>query len=200
MTIWTPETVLARLIEAAEVIAITTRRDGHKRLRTLWPEWQRDYAGKMRKPRRTASPAEVARAEEAITWYELIEDQESRCALQFQVLSAATGVSFSKVCNKFGWKRTTVISRNSIELKRLSEKLCLDRVPMQDPDPRHLRQKGAKPAPINGTLEKCATHWRNFEPGKFDPENFDPAWAKAQAEKRRRKLLGAEVEEEEGTG
>ena len=71
---------------------------------------------------------------------------------------------------------------------------------MQSPAPRQLRQKGAEIAPINGTLETCATHWRNFEPGKFDPENFDPSWAKAQAERRRRKLLGAEVEEEEGTG
>ncbi|WP_346895677.1 hypothetical protein [uncultured Roseibium sp.] len=66
--------------------------------------------------------------------------------------------------------------------------------------PSTLSSKAGRTALINGTLEKCATHWRNFEPGPFDPENFDPSWAKAQAEKRRRKLLGAEIEEERGPG
>jgi hypothetical protein len=204
MDTWTPEIVLARLIEAAEVIAITTRRDGHKALRSIWPEWQRDYAGGNRRPRRTASPEEIARAEEAMTWYALIDDEIGRCALQYQVLSAAAGVSFRKICNNFGWKRATIQSRNNVELKRLSEKLNLDNVPRHSAAPRQVRPIAPKTDAVKGNLDKCAnegpTFYRDFEKGTFNPENFDPTWAREQAEKRRRKLLGAEIEEEHPPG
>lgn len=219
MTNWTAESVMARLVEAAEVISISTRRDGHRKLKTLWPEWRRDYAGKMRAPRRTASPAEIARAEEAIAWYALIGDDLSRCALQYQVLSAAAGVSFSKICSRQGWKRTSVISRNSAELSRLAERLNRRHVPMQAAAVKQEKRKGrgrsaqgpghgqkdqkdgvtpeagaGNPAPERWTADGI-TFARSFERGAFDPANFDPTWAREQAEKRRRKLLGAEVEE-----
>lgn len=216
MTSWTAEGVMARLIEAAEVISISTRRDGHRKLKTLWPEWRRDYAGKMRAPRRTANPAEIARAEEAIAWYALIDDDLSRCALQYQVLGAAAGVSFSKICSRQGWKRTTVISRNAVELCRLADRLNRERVPVNGAAVKEEKDKGRKArkagpgrsvqgseAPENGagnptpnrSTKGGITFARSFEKGPFDPENFDPSWAREQAEKRRRKLLGAEIEE-----
>jgi hypothetical protein len=221
MTSWTAETVMARLIEAAEVISISTRRDGHRKLKTLWPEWRRDYAGKLRAPRRTASPAEIARAEEALAWYALIDDDLSRCALQYQVLSAAAGISFSKICTRQGWKRTTVISRNSVELGRLAERLNRSLVPVNgaavkegrgSKKVRPLKDQGgdqfqpvpegmenpetgsAKAGPERSTQDGI-TFTRTFKTGPFDPESFDPTWVRVQAEKRRRKLLGAEVEE-----
>ncbi|WP_150524013.1 hypothetical protein [Roseibium sediminis] len=60
-----------------------------------------------------------------MTWWPLVEDVEARRALQFEVMCQAGAGKFSQVCEKYGWKRTTVISRNRVVLKKLSEKLCL---------------------------------------------------------------------------
>ena len=111
--------VLARLIEAVQVIAVTGKGDGPKTIFSAWP----DYRRKIGRRRRTFPPNEITRAEEAITWFSLIEDPDSRRALQFEVMCKAGGGKFSKVCEKYGWKRSTVTSRNRAVLKKLAGKL-----------------------------------------------------------------------------
>ncbi len=114
----TPEEVLARLVEAMEVIAVTGKGDGPRAILTAWPAYRR----KIAKRQRVFPPSAISRAEEAITWFSLIEDPDSRRALQFEVMCKAGGGKFSQVCEKYGWKRTTVTSRNRAVLKRLSER------------------------------------------------------------------------------
>ncbi|POF29650.1 DUF6362 family protein [Roseibium marinum] len=115
----TPEDVLVRLIEAVEVIAVTGKGDGPQAVLAAWPE----YKGKIAKRRRHFSPAQVSRAEEALGWFFLVEDADARRALQFEVMCKAGGGKFSAVCRKYGWKRSTVTSRNRVVLKRLAERL-----------------------------------------------------------------------------
>ena len=117
-----PEQLLSRLVAAFEVIAVTGKGDGPRNVLASWPE----YKGKIAKRRqRQFTPQEITRAEEAITWFALIEDPDSRRALQFEVMCKAGGGKFSAVCEKYGWKRTTVSMRNKVVLKKLSEKLTL---------------------------------------------------------------------------
>lgn len=117
----TPEEVLARLIEAVEVITITGKRDGPRSALAAWPE----FKGQIAKRRRLCTAQEVDRAEEALTWFGLIEDPDSRRALQFEVMCKAGGGKFTQVCKKFGWERSTVLKRNRVVLKMLSQKLIL---------------------------------------------------------------------------
>ncbi|MBO6629893.1 MAG: hypothetical protein JJ939_15865 [Alphaproteobacteria bacterium] len=115
------EEVLSRLIEAVEVIAIVGKGDGPRNIMAAWPEYKR----KIARRRRLCSALEVDRAEEAITWFALIEDPDSRRALQFEVMCKAGAGKFSAVCEKYGWKRSTVQSRNKVVLEELSKKLVL---------------------------------------------------------------------------
>ncbi|QFT30956.1 hypothetical protein FIV00_10750 [Labrenzia sp. THAF82] len=114
----TPEEILDRLIEATEIIAVTGKGDGPRKLFSAWP----DYRRKIAKRRRGFPPSAISRAEEAITWFSLVEDPDSRRALQFEVMCKAGGGKFSRICEKYGWKRTTVASRNRAILKKLAEK------------------------------------------------------------------------------
>ncbi|MEQ8782523.1 MAG: DUF6362 family protein [Roseibium album] len=115
------EEILARLIEAVEVIAIIGKGDGPRSIITAWPEYKR----KLSRRRRACTALEVDRAEEAMTWWALIDDPDSRRALQFQVMCAAGGGKFTQVCKKFGWERSTVLKRNKVVLENLSKKLIL---------------------------------------------------------------------------
>ncbi len=111
--------VLDRLVEAVEVIAATGKGDGPRAVLAAWPEYRR----KIGKRRRTFPPRVISEAEEAITWFSLIEDVDARRALQFEVMCKAGGGKFSNVCDKYGWKRTTVTSRNRAVLRKLAQKL-----------------------------------------------------------------------------
>ncbi len=108
---------MSRLIEAVEVIAATGKGDGPRNVLTAWPEFRRRIARR----RRTFQPAEISRAEEALTWFSKIDDADSRRALQFEVMCKAGGGRFSDVCRTYGWNRSTVTSRNRVVLKRLVE-------------------------------------------------------------------------------
>jgi len=114
-----PGDVMERLIEAVEVIAVTGKGDGPKTILTAWPEYRR----KIAKRRKVFPPAKITRAEEALTWFALIDQPDARRALQFEVMCKAGGGSFSKLCEKYGWKRTTVTSRNKVVLGQLVERL-----------------------------------------------------------------------------
>lgn len=114
----TPEEIMARLIEAFEVIAATGRRDGPKAVLAAWP----DYRRKIARRRRIFPPDAISRADQALSWFSLIDDADSRRALQFEVLCKAGGGSFSKVCRNYGWTRTTVTSRNRALLKQLADR------------------------------------------------------------------------------
>ncbi|WP_417710502.1 DUF6362 family protein [Roseibium aggregatum] len=114
-----PDQILARLMEAVEVVAATGKGDGPRAVLASWPECQ----GKVAKRRRIYSPRMISQAEEAITWFSLIEDPDARRALQFEVMCKAGGGKFSRICEKYGWKRSTVTSRNKVVLRRLAEKL-----------------------------------------------------------------------------
>ncbi|MBN9673469.1 DUF6362 family protein [Roseibium aggregatum] len=115
----TPEEMMGRFVEAFEVIAATAKGDGPKTVLAAWP----DYRRKIARRRRVYSPAAIGRAEEALTWFSLIEDTDSRRALQFEIMCKAGGGKFSKVCESFGWKRSTVTSRNKVLLKKLACRL-----------------------------------------------------------------------------
>ncbi|WP_297836325.1 DUF6362 family protein [uncultured Roseibium sp.] len=114
-----PDQILARLTEAVEVIAVTGKGDGPRAVLASWPECQ----GKIARRRRTYPPRAISRAEEAITWFSLIEDPDARRALQFEVMCKAGGGKFSRICEKYGWKRSTVTSRNKAVLRRLAKRL-----------------------------------------------------------------------------
>ena len=114
-----PDQILARLTEAVEVVAATGKGDGPRAVLASWPECQ----GKVAKRRRVYPPRTISQAEEAITWFSLIEDPNARRALQFEVMCKAGGGKFSRICEKYGWKRSTVTSRNKVVLRRLAEKL-----------------------------------------------------------------------------
>ncbi len=116
----TPEDVMARLIEAFEVIAVTGKREGPRSVMAAWP----DYRRKIARRRRTFSPAQISRAEEALTWFSLIECADARRALQFEIMCKAGGGRFTRICEKYGWKRSTVASRNKVLVKRLSQTLA----------------------------------------------------------------------------
>ncbi|WP_269580821.1 DUF6362 family protein [Roseibium sp. Sym1] len=119
MTANPPQIVMDRLIEAVDVIAATGKRDGPKAVLAAWP----DYRRKTARRQRTYSPREISRAEEAITWFSLVEDPEARRALQFEVMCKAGAGKFSRICDKYGWKRSTVTSRNRAVLKTLAERV-----------------------------------------------------------------------------
>ena len=119
MDVSTPEDVMTRLIEAVEVVAVTGKGDGPKTVLTAWPECQ----GKSSRWRRTFKPAQISRAEEALTWFALIDDTDARRALQFEVMCKAGGGKFSRICEKYGWKRSTVSSRNKVLLTRMAKQL-----------------------------------------------------------------------------
>ena len=113
------DAVMARLIEAVEVIAATGKGDGPQAVLAAWP----DYRRKIAKRRRHFPPQVISRAEEAITWFALVDDADARRALQFEVMCKAGGGTFSRVCEKYGWKRSTVTSRNRAVLKKVAEKV-----------------------------------------------------------------------------
>ncbi|MES0880526.1 DUF6362 family protein [Roseibium sp. SCP14] len=121
MSVSTSEEVMGRLVEAVEVIAVTGKGDGPKAVFAAWP----DCRGKVAKRSRTFLPAQISRAEEALTWFALIEDADARRALQFEVMCKAGGGKFSRICEKYGWKRTTVTSRNKVLLSKLAKKIEL---------------------------------------------------------------------------
>lgn len=114
-----PEDVLSRLVEAVEVIAATGKSEGPRAVLAAWPEYRR----KISTRRRCHSPAHISRADEAITWFSMIDDQDSRRALQFEVMCKAGAGKFSRICDRFGWKRTTVVSRNRATLRKLASSL-----------------------------------------------------------------------------
>ncbi|WP_156510702.1 hypothetical protein [Labrenzia sp. OB1] len=122
MTPETPEEMLARLVEAVEVIAIIGKGDGP---RTAWATWPDPNMIRKVKRQRICSAQEIARAEEAMTWWALIDDIDARRALQYEVMCKAGGGKFTQVCKKYGWERSTVLKRNRVVLKKLSEKLAL---------------------------------------------------------------------------
>lgn len=113
------QTVLERLVEAVEVIAATGKGDGPKSILAAWP----DYRRKVARRRPLFTPRTISEAEEAIAWFSLIEDQDSRRALQFEVMCKAGAGRFSKICEKYGWKRSTVTSRNRAVLRKLAERI-----------------------------------------------------------------------------
>lgn len=119
MTKNAPNIVMERLIEAVEVIAATGKSDGPKAVLAAWP----DYRRKVSRRRRSYSPREISRAEEAITWFSLVEDPDARRALQFEVMCKAGAGKFSQICDRYGWKRSTVTSRNKVVLKVLADRL-----------------------------------------------------------------------------
>jgi len=114
-----PDQVLERLIEAVEVVAVTGKGDGPKSILSAWP----DYRRKIARRQKTFPPHQISRAEEALTWFSLIEDPDSRRALQFEVMCKAGGGKFSRICEKYGWKRSTVTSRNRVILQNLACRL-----------------------------------------------------------------------------
>ncbi len=114
-----PDQVLERLIEAVEVVAVTGKGDGPKSILSAWP----DYRRKIARRQKTFPPQQISRAEEALTWFSLIEDPDSRRALQFEVMCKAGGGKFSRICEKYGWKRSTVTSRNRVILQNLACRL-----------------------------------------------------------------------------
>lgn len=119
MTVYTAKEVMERLVEAVEVIAATGKSDGPKAVLAAWP----DYRRRVSRRRRTYSPREISRAEEAITWFALVEDPDARRALQFEILCKAGAGKFSRICDTYGWKRSTVTSRNKVVLKALAVQL-----------------------------------------------------------------------------
>ena len=119
MTPKSAEEVLARLVEAVEVIAVTGKSDGPRTVLAAWP----DYRGRTARRRRSFTPGQISRAEEAVTWFAMIEDPDSRRALQFEVMCKAGAGKFSRICDRYGWKRSTVTSRNRATLKRLAAHL-----------------------------------------------------------------------------
>ena len=121
MSVSTSEDIMSRLVEAVEVIAVVGKGDGPKSKMAAWPEFQ-PQSGRRR---RTYLPSQISRAEEALTWFSLIEDADARRALQFEIMCKAGGGKFSRICEKYGWKRSTVTSRNKVVLTRLAEKLNL---------------------------------------------------------------------------
>ena len=121
MSVSTWEDVMGRLVEAVEVIAVTGKGDGPKAVFAAWP----DCRTKVAKRRRTFLPAQISQAEEALTWFALIEDADARRALQFEVMCKAGGGKFSRICEKYGWKRTTVTSRNKVLLSKLAKRIQL---------------------------------------------------------------------------
>ena len=121
--------MMARLVEAFRVTEASTRAGGHRKLRSLWPETfdRNDYPRGM-KYRRHCSPQEIADAEEALGWFALIEDADSRRALQYEVFCRAGRGNFSRLCKEYGWTRSTVQSRNLSVLKRLAKLLFPEHV------------------------------------------------------------------------
>ena len=118
----TSEEVLARLVEAVEVIAVVGKGDGP---RTAWATWPDPNMIRKVRRQRLYSAKEIARAEEAMTWWALIDDIDARRALQYEVMCKAGGGKFTQVCKKYGWERSTVLKRNRVVLKKLSEKIAL---------------------------------------------------------------------------
>ncbi|GAB4527176.1 MAG: hypothetical protein Tsb0019_29200 [Roseibium sp.] len=113
--------VMERLVEAVEVIAATGKGDGPKTVLSAWPDYRRKAASR----RRSFSPGTISRAEEAITWFSLIEDADGRRALHFEIMCKAGAGRFSRVCEKYGWKRSSVSSRNRVLLRNLAKRVGL---------------------------------------------------------------------------
>lgn len=115
------EEIMSRLVEAMVVVACTAKGDGPRSILSAWPEYQR----KIARRKRTFEPRQISLAEEALTWFALVDDPDSRRALQFEVLCKAGGGRFSRICDTYGWKRSTVTSRNRVVLNELSRKLAV---------------------------------------------------------------------------
>ncbi|WP_420333319.1 hypothetical protein [Roseibium sp.] len=111
--------IMFRLIEAFVVVASTGQGDGPRSVLSAWPDFRRKIATR----KRTFAPRQISDAEEALTWFALVEDLDSRRALQFEIMCRAGGGPFSRTCEKYGWKRSTVTSRNRVVLKQIARKL-----------------------------------------------------------------------------
>lgn len=111
--------IMTRLVDAFIVVACTGKGDGPRSVLSAWPDFRR----KIARRKRTFEPREISKAEEALTWFSLIKDPDSRRALQFEVMCKAGGGRFSRICDTYGWKRSTVASRNKVVLKQLARKL-----------------------------------------------------------------------------
>lgn len=111
--------IMSRLIEAFVVVASTGKGDGPRSVLSAWPDFRR----KIARRKRTFAPRQISDAEEALTWFALVEDLDSRRALQFEIMCKAGGGPFSLTCEKYGWKRSTVTSRNRVVLNQIARQL-----------------------------------------------------------------------------
>ena len=80
-------------------------------------------------------------------WWALIEDVDARRALQFEVMCKAGAGKFSAICEKYGWKRSTVAMRNRVVLKKLSQKLILGSISRESVTLDSFDKTGLKTAP-----------------------------------------------------
>lgn len=211
---WTPEHVLARLIEAVDVISLTATRDGPRGHANGLPdyahsfsdqvEWDavtwRDIFERKNKTRLPPSPQEISRADEAMGWLPLIETPEMRKVILFYASSKAFGWNFSAWMRKNGLVSSTTWRKINKCLQKLAQTLDSKGISLSEASDLHVRAIRAKTTPIDGTVPKCATNWK-ADGARPEAENFgndpDPNdWARKQAERRKRKKLGAEIEEE----
>lgn len=151
MTVWTPEIVRSRFIEACD----TERRlpqGGGGSQGAPWPSYVHsfeDMAGwgsrrlaeerEMRFKRMPPSAAAISRFEEVMRWSAaLIHDDARRKIIWTWAACQVTGNSFAARCRKFGWVKMTAYRRLHAVSDAISAILANDGILLRMPDEKWL--------------------------------------------------------------
>lgn len=150
---WTPEIVMARFKEAADVERRLPRVSG-PRTGSWWPAFDydnEDRAGWTDQDRaddrerwagrRPVTAGELSRYSEVLDWtVAYVPEKMRRMAWAWSFCQAIRGWSFVTACNRHGWKRTTAYSRLEKLWANLSKTLDNDRTLLRLPPDYASRQ------------------------------------------------------------
>lgn len=205
---WTSDDVLARLIEAVDVIEDTTDKGPRLSTGNSWPaylhefsdlagwpkEWRQETWDRWGRERRF-EPGQIARADEAMGWISDIPDDARRKTVLIYAYCVAKNKPFGPFLEKNAWKRRTFYDRLNKTLQKITTSLCLVGVIRHEAEEKYVAQIDRKRGMSTTTVARSASHWSG-DSARPLPEDFgtdpDPnAWAAEQARRRKRKEIAA---------
>lgn len=177
---WTPEIVMARLVEAADTVKYL-RGDGPAACRSFWPEFQKlgmqlvdghdkpvdvwsvvyddaaraDFLDRWSKDQRAPDGA-ISRLDECSTWLaEYVRDPLRRRIVLVWAHCRASGRSFETELRRLNVAKTTAYRRVTEVVERITRRLVNDRKVLRMPDERFLEREDAIGVQESHTLAPC---------------------------------------------
>lgn len=129
------QAIIDRMLEAEIVDNMRPAgRIGPADLKGWWPEapieadelfMQMMQPSERARPKQELRAADISRAEEAVTWYELVTIEKNRQALKlFMTASACKKPKFMKMCRALGVSKQTMRNRRNKALEEIHLTLC----------------------------------------------------------------------------